>query len=139
MDTWPAKNITLVNGPKQILPTMPSKTRAYASKWLLDRGVQILVGKYVQADQLDKSNIGSKSCAFVDGEVMSADVVLSCVGNGASNNGASCSLSSLFELEGVCAKLILLSLSFLTFRECISIKVVAPIAPLHETNHSLYC
>jgi NADH dehydrogenase FAD-containing subunit len=115
VDTWPEKNITLVNGPKQILPTMPSKTRVYASKWLLDRGVKILVGKYVQEDKLDKSDIESKSCTFVDGEVMSADVVLSCVGNGASNRSASFSLSSLFELEGVCTKLFHLVFVFSNF------------------------
>jgi NADH dehydrogenase FAD-containing subunit len=74
VDYFPTKQVTLLDAQSSLVPNFPRAVADYAHQWLLERGVDLILGEKLQS-------WNDTSCALQDGTVLQADIVYVCFGN----------------------------------------------------------
>lgn len=74
VDYFPQKNVTIVDASPKLVPLFKQQVGDYATKWLSNRGVDLVLGKFL--DSWDNT-----TCRLKDGTVLKADIVYVCFGD----------------------------------------------------------
>lgn len=70
---YPEKKVTLVSRSQNLCKDLPQRAISLVHKWLLDNGVELVMGISVQKVQ-------GQACTLEDGQVLRADIVYECGG-----------------------------------------------------------
>eukprot|EP00756_Hemistasia_phaeocysticola_P004450 Hpha_TRINITY_DN12822_c0_g1::TRINITY_DN12822_c0_g1_i1::g.24290::m.24290 len=70
----PAVDVTLVDAQRRLVPQFPESSATYCERWLRDRGVEIVLGEWL--DGFDE-----KGCVLKSGREVKADLVFNCLGS----------------------------------------------------------
>mmetsp|Transcript_12242 Transcript_12242/g.18775 ORF Transcript_12242/g.18775 Transcript_12242/m.18775 type:complete len:435 (-) Transcript_12242:217-1521(-) len=79
VDYFPEKRVTIVDANSTLVPLFSKTTQDYAHNWLSQRSVDLCLGRAIKTWD-------EKSCEFIDGTILHADLVYLCFGGKANSS-----------------------------------------------------